>query len=101
MKIKKNDNIKIMAGKDAGKNGKVLRVFPEKNKILVEGLNLYKKRVRPKNQGEKGQTVSVPRPIDASNIMLVCSACGRAVRVGYRVEGKTKKRYCKKCSALI
>jgi len=101
MKIKKGDNVKIIAGKDGGKSGKVLKILTDKNKILVEGLNLYKKHVRPKNQGEKGQVVSVPRPIDASNIMLICSACGRAVRVGYRAEGDAKKRYCKKCSALI
>ncbi len=101
MKIHKGDNIKITTGKDTGKSGKVLKVFPDKNKILIEGLNLYKKHVRPKNQGEKGQVVSVPRPIDASNVMLVCSSCGGAVKIGYRVEEKTKKRYCKKCSAII
>jgi large subunit ribosomal protein L24 len=101
MKIKKGDNIKITAGKDSGKTGKVLKVLPSKNKVLIEGLNLYKKHVRPKNQGEKGQMVSVPRPIDASNAMLVCPSCGRAVRAGYKIEEKTKKRYCKKCSALI
>jgi large subunit ribosomal protein L24 len=101
MKIKKGDNVKIILGKDNGKTGKVLKAFPSQNKILIEGLNLYKKHVRPKNQGEKGQTVSVPRPINVSNVMLVCSSCGRAVRTGYKIENKSKKRYCKKCSALI
>lgn len=101
MRIRKNDTIKIITGKDKGKTGKVLKVLLKKNKILIEGLNLYKKHVRPKRQGEKGEIVLVPRPIDASNIMLVCSSCNRAVRVGYRFEGEIKVRYCKKCKAKI
>lgn len=101
MKIRKGDTVKITAGKDKGKTGKVLKVLPAKGKILIEGLNLYKKHVRPKRQGEKGQMVSVPRPIDVSNIMLYCPNCGRAVRVGFRLENKNKLRYCKKCGAKI
>ncbi len=101
MRIIKDDTIKIMAGKDRNKHGKVLKVLPKTGKILVEGLNLYKKRVRPKRQGEKGQVVSVPRPIDASNAMIVCPSCGKAVRIGYRYENKNKIRYCKKCKAKI
>lgn len=101
MRIHKGDNVKIMVGKDKGKSGKVLKVFPQKSKILIEGLNLYKKHVKPKTQEEKGQVVSVPRPIDVSNVMLVCSACGRAVRVGYRVEEKNKSRICKNCGVVI
>src|SRR3989344_8330704 len=99
MRIKKGDTIKIMAGKDKGKTGKVLKVLVPKNKILAEGLNLYKKHVRPKTQGEKGQTVLVPRPLDVSNVMLVCSVCSQPTRVGFREEGDNKIRYCKKCSA--
>ncbi len=101
MKIHKGDTIKIITGKDRGKTGKLLKVFPLKNKILIEGLNIYKKHVRPKQQGEKGQTVLVPRPIDISNVMLVCPSCGQAARVGYRLEAGSKKRYCRKCNALI
>ncbi|MEK7194011.1 MAG: 50S ribosomal protein L24 [Patescibacteria group bacterium] len=101
MKIKKNDTVKIIAGKDKNKTGKVLKVLSAKGKILIEGLNLYKKHVRPKRQGEKGQVVLVPRPIDASNVMLVCSGCGKAARVGFRLEGKNKIRYCKNCRAKI
>ncbi len=101
MKIHKGDTVKIIIGKDKDKTGKILRVFPKKNKILIEGLNLYKKHVRPKRQGEKGQIVLVPRPINVSNAMLVCPSCNRAARINYRFEGEIKKRYCKKCSAAI
>ncbi len=101
MKIKKGDTIKIISGKDKGKTGKVLKVIVEKNKILIEGLNLYKKHVRPKREGEKGQTVFVSRPMDVSNAMLVCPSCAKAVKVGYAFNNKVKKRSCKKCEAAI
>jgi large subunit ribosomal protein L24 len=101
MRIKKNDTIKIIVGKDSGKTGKVLKVFPIKNKVLVEGLNLFKKRVRPKKQGEKGQTVLVPRPLDASNVMIVCPNCAKAARAGSRFDGEKKSRICKKCRSII
>ncbi len=99
MNIKKGDQVKIVSGKDRGKNGTVLKVFPQEDRITVEGLNLYKKRVKPKQQGQKGETVSVPRPFPASKAMLVCAGCKQAVRVGYRFESGSKIRYCKKCKA--
>lgn len=105
MKIKKGDQVKIISGKDKGKTGKTLRVFGKESKVSVEGINLYKKRVRPKQQGQKGETVLVPRPFSASKAMLVCPNCKKAVRVGFRVEGdgkmKEKIRYCKKCGARV
>ncbi len=101
MKIKKGDNVKIISGKDRGKTGKVLRVFPGAGKALVEGLNLVKKHVRPRKQGEKGQRVSVPAAIDISNIMLICPKCSKSSRVGYKISGKNKFRICKKCGSEI
>ncbi len=101
MNIRKNDTIKIISGKDKTKTGKILKVIPKKGKVLVDGLNLFKKPVRPKREGEKGETVFVPRPIDISNILLMCSGCGKAVKSGFRTEGKTKVRICKKCKAII
>jgi large subunit ribosomal protein L24 len=99
MKIKKGDQVKIISGKGRGKSGTVLKVFPEENKITVEGLNLYKKRVKPKRQGQKGETVLVPRPLPVSKAMLICVSCKNAVRVGYRSESGSKIRYCRKCKA--
>ncbi|MCR4328300.1 MAG: 50S ribosomal protein L24 [Patescibacteria group bacterium] len=99
MNIKKGDQIKMMTGKDRGKSGAVLRVFPSEEKITVEGLNLYKKRARPKRNGEKGEMVTLPRPVHVSNAMIVCTACKRTTRVGHRSEGEKKVRVCKKCNA--
>ncbi len=97
MKLKKGDQVKILSGKDRGKTGTVLRAFPDDSRIMIEGLNTFKKHARPKRQGEKGQTVVVPRPMAASKVMLVCSVCKEPTRVGFRVEGSAKVRYCKKC----
>lgn len=101
MKIRKDDTIKIIAGKDKGKNGKVLKVFPDKMKVLVEGLNLFKKHVKPKSQNQKGEIISISRPLDVSKVMLICPSCQKAVRVGYRIENSQKTRICKKCQNKI
>jgi len=93
--------VKILSGKDRGKTGKVLRVLPEAGKALVEGLNLVKKHVRPKKQGEKGQRVSVPAAVSISSLMLICPKCSKASRVGYKVTEKSKFRICKKCKSEI
>lgn len=105
MKIKKNDTVKVIAGKDKGKTGKVMRAFPEQGKVLVEGLNLAVKHVRPKSAGEKGQKMYFPKPLTVSKVMLMCDKCGEPTRVGYRkLEGETrqkKERFCKKCKQLL
>lgn len=97
MKIKKGDTILIISGKNRGKKSKVLEVFPAKNRIVAEGVNIRKKHVRPKKSGEKGQIVEVALPINVSNVKLICQKCGKAVRVGYLLKDKNKVRVCKKC----
>lgn len=101
MKIKKGDNILVIAGKDKGKTGKVLRAFPREDKVLVEGVNFIKKHVRPRRAGEKGQIITMPSPIHISNIKLICPNCGRPARVGYKLEQDKKFRICKKCHKNI
>ncbi|HAI74205.1 MAG TPA: 50S ribosomal protein L24 [Candidatus Moranbacteria bacterium] len=101
MKIKKNDLVKMLAGKDSGKTGKVLRVFPDEKKVVVDGLNMLKKHNRPRREGEKGQRIEMPRKVDISNAMLVCSKCSKPTKVAYKTEGKKKTRVCKKCKAEI
>jgi large subunit ribosomal protein L24 len=101
MKIKKGDTVKILAGKDSGKTGKVLGTDPKKEKVLVEGLNMFKKHKRAKRQGEKGETISVSRPMDSSNVLLICPRCSQSTRVGYKIEGNKKLRSCKKCKSTI
>ncbi len=97
MKIKKGDQVVVISGKDRGKQGKVLDVFPKENKVVVEGVNIRKKHVRPKRSGEKGQIVEMPVPFDISNIKLICPKCGKATRVGRKIIEKKKYRICKKC----
>ena len=101
MNIHKGDTVKIVSGKDRGKAGTVLRAMPDDGKVIIEGLNLVKKHSRPRKQGEKGQVVSVPRPLTASKVMLVCTSCKEPTRVGSRMDGARKVRYCKKCKAKI
>jgi large subunit ribosomal protein L24 len=101
MKIKKGDTVKILTGKDSGKTGKILAVNPKKGKILVEGLNMFKKHRRPKKQGEKGEVIKISRPMQASNAMLVCPRCGQPTRIGYKIEANKKLRTCKKCKSTI
>lgn len=101
MKIKKGDNVQIITGKDKGKRGRVLQVNQQSGRILVEGANVFKKHQRPKKQGEKGETITVSRPLNASNAMLVCRSCSEPTRVGYRLDGDAKIRYCKKCKAVL
>ena len=101
MNIKKGDTVKIISGKDRGKTGAVLRAYPEESRVSIEGLNLFKKRVRPTKQGQKGEVVSAARPLHISNIMIVCSSCKKPTRIGSRYESDTKIRYCKKCKASI
>src|SRR3989339_1037281 len=108
MKIKKNDKVKLIAGKDKGKTGKVIQVIISDQKVVVEGLNLMIKHQRPKKQGEKGQRIQFPSPIDISSVALVCPKCNKITRVGFQISKSTKtesdqkiktikNRICKKC----
>jgi len=108
MKIKKGDTVLIISGKDRGRKGKVLESLIKEERILVEGINLKKKHVKPKKQGEKGQIVQLPGPIKSSSVKVICPKCGKAARVGYKLEGlpagghgKNKYRICKKCHQEI
>ena len=101
MKIKKGDTVKILTGKDKSKTGKVLIVDLKKDKVLIDGLNMFKKHRKPKKQGEKGETIDIPRPMNISNVSLICSRCGQSTRVGYKLEDGKKVRICKKCKNII
>lgn len=101
MKIKKGDTVLIISGKDRGRKGKVLEVFPQDGRLVVEGINLVKKHRRPRQEKEKGQVIELAKPIDASNVKIVCPKCGRASRLGYRLTKEGKYRICKKCGQEI
>ncbi|OGY58343.1 MAG: 50S ribosomal protein L24 [Candidatus Colwellbacteria bacterium RIFCSPHIGHO2_12_FULL_43_12] len=99
MNIKKGDKVLITKGKDRSKSGKVIKIFVESNKVVIDGLNLVKKTVKPKKQGEKGQIIAVPSPLAVSNVKLICQSCGEPTKVGHRTINQKKERYCKKCKA--
>ena len=101
MKLIKGDNVLVIAGKDKGKTGKIMRALPKVQKILIDGVNIKKKHVRPKKEGEKGQVVAIPTPFNISNVKLICPKCGKTTRVGYRIEKNEKTRICKKCKSAI
>lgn len=101
MNIKKGDQVKIVTGKDRGKKGKVMQVFPDKALVVVEGLNLRVKHTRPKKEGQKGEKVQFSAPMNISNIMLICPKCNKPTRIGYRVIETKKNRICAKCKEVI
>ena len=101
MTIKTGDNVLVIAGKDKGKTGKVNAVYADKNKVLVDNVNVVSKHQKPKSQQEKGGIFKRPAPVDASNVMVVCPVCGKATRVAHKdIDGK-KVRVCKKCGASL
>lgn len=102
MKIKINDKVKIIAGKDSGKSGKVIKSLPSRDKVVVEGLNTVHKHTKPNRSGQKGQRITVAMPIDVSNTMLICPNCGKESKIGYMItESGEKFRVCKKCKQPI
>jgi len=99
--IRRNDTVKVIAGRDKGKEGRVLRVFPDEGKLLVEHVMIVKKHVRPNPQRNvKGGIAEQESRISLSNVQLVCSACG-PVRVGHEMRGDRKVRVCKKCGTTL
>ncbi len=97
MKLKKGDRVRVIAGKDLGKDGVIMRVLPAKNKVIVEGINMAKRHQRPTRATMQGGIIDKDMPIHASNVALICGSCG-ATRTGYRlVEGGKEVRVCRKC----
>lgn len=99
--IKKGDNVIVLAGKDRGKTGKVLKSLPSADKVVVEALNLRSRRVRPRRSSEKGQVVQKAQPMHISNVALYCASCKKGVRVRAKMDGKKKLRACAACGKTI
>jgi large subunit ribosomal protein L24 len=97
MKLKKGDQVLILKGKDKGRKGKIIKALPKNRQIIIEGLNLQKKHVRARKEGEKGEVVEVPIPLSVSNIKLVCPRCKKLTRTGYKIVNGKKYRFCKRC----
>lgn len=101
MNIKAGDTVKVIAGKDKGAQGEVLFAYPAKGRVTVQGVNLVKKALRPTQANPNGGIDTREAPIDVSNVMIVCPECGLPTRIGFKVEGDTKTRVCKKCGKAI
>ncbi|MCL1817878.1 MAG: 50S ribosomal protein L24 [Spirochaetaceae bacterium] len=99
-RVRKNDEIRVIAGKDKGKSGRVLKVDQVSGRVLVEGVNMVKKALRKKKQNDRGGIVEVESPLHVSNVMIVCKKCG-PVRTEYRFVAEKKTRVCKKCGEVV
>ena len=101
MRIKKGDNVQVLSGNDKGKTGEVLEVIPKVNKVIVKGVNVRKKHVKARKQGDESGIISVECSIPSSKVNVVCPKCGKATKVGYSMEKDQKVRVCKKCGTKL
>jgi large subunit ribosomal protein L24 len=101
MKVKKNDTVVVITGKDVKKTGKVLTALPKLNRVIVEGVNVQEKNRKARSAQETSQKIKKEGPIDASNVLVICPVCGKATRVGYVIVDGKKVRACKKCGASL
>ncbi|MGI8794669.1 MAG: 50S ribosomal protein L24 [Acidimicrobiales bacterium] len=102
MKIKKGDHVRVLTGKDRGKEGEVIRAIPETGKVIVEGVNRVKRHTKSTRATQQAGIIDKDLPVPVANVALVCDACGGVTRVGYRIDADgTKTRICKKCEGDI
>ena len=102
MHVKRGDIVKVISGKDKGKEGKILTAYPQTGKVVVEGVAMVKKHQKARMQGQESSIVTKEAAIDASNVLRVCSKCGKAARTGVKIlEDGSKVRYCKKCQEVF
>jgi len=101
MKFKKGDEVKIQKGKDSGKTGKIEKIFSKEDKVLVAGINQFKRHVKARVPGQKSQIITITKPLPAGNISIVCAKCKKPTRIGYKFLKDQKVRICKKCKEEI
>lgn len=99
-KIRKDDTVQVIAGKDKGKTGTVVRVLPAKNAVIVSGINIVKKAMKKRSQQDQGGIVEIEAPLNISNVAIVCKKCG-PTRIGYKLDGDKKLRVCRKCGETL
>ena len=101
-KIRKNDTVMVMAGKDRGRQGKVKEVLPTKGRVVVEGININKRHTKPRSAMQQGGILEIEASIDLSNVRLLCNSCLKPTRIGFKsLDNDTKVRYCKKCGEVV
>jgi large subunit ribosomal protein L24 len=101
MKLKKNDNIMVISGRDKGKTGLIERVFRDDNRIVVKGVAIAKKHVKPSKKNPQGGIIEINQKINASNVMILCPSCGKPSKIAAKISEKGKNRVCKKCGASL
>ncbi|MBI5044934.1 MAG: 50S ribosomal protein L24 [Candidatus Levybacteria bacterium] len=101
MKLRKNDLVLVTSGKEKGKTGKIEKIFTSDAKVLVEGLNLYKRHVKARTQGQKSEIVTISKPLPVGNVALVCPKCKKQTRIAFMLVKDVKQRVCSKCKAEI
>ena len=101
MRIKKGDTVQVLSGNDKGKTGEVLEIIPKTQKVIVKGVNVRKKHIKPRKQGEEGGIIPLECAIHSAKLAVVCPKCNKATRIGYEVEKDEKVRVCKKCGAKL
>jgi large subunit ribosomal protein L24 len=101
MKLKKGDSVKVIRGKDKGKEGKIDQVFPKLDKVLVSNVNQYKRHLKARSQTKPSEIVTLTKPLPEENVILICPKCHKTTRVGYKIEKDVKTRICKKCNSEI
>jgi large subunit ribosomal protein L24 len=100
--VKKDDMVKVIAGKEKGKTGKVTGIFPDKGRVVVENINMVKRHTRPSRTNAQGGIVEKEAPLNASNVLLLCGSCNQATRTGMRIlDDGSKVRFCKKCNEIV
>lgn len=101
MKLITGDEVKVTAGKDKGKTGKIVRVLTKDEKVLVENVNQYKRHLKARSQTQPAEIVTITKPLPVTNVALICPKCKKTVRVGYQITKETKSRICKSCGKVL
>jgi large subunit ribosomal protein L24 len=99
-KLRKDDLVEVIAGKDKGKQGKIVKIDQQKSRVIVAGVNMVKKAMKKRKQTDRGGIVDIEASLAISNVMIVCKKCG-PTRIGYKIDGDTKKRVCRKCGEAL
>lgn len=101
MKLHTGDEVQIQIGKDKGKKGKITKVFTKEHKVVVDGVNQFKRHVKARMEGQKSEIITLTKPLDVAKVALICPKCKKQTRVGYKIENKDKVRICRKCQKEI
>lgn len=100
LKLRKEDQVEVIAGKDKGKQGKIVKIDREKGRAIIHGVNMVKKAMKKRKQGDRNGIIEIEAPINLSNVMIVCRKCG-PTRIGYKIEDDKKRRVCRKCGEAL